>query len=253
MQTREVWRFIRQHLPASHYVAVALFFFAGLEATFAIQRAVPISLLTLFGLMTVGVVVVRKEESEDFHFTQTFLPILAAVGLTAFALFLPAGPLLHLYFLVASIVFYFLLQFAARKAYPTWNWGISAVVLFVDLAAVLGWHFHMARSLILTLFLTWLITLVLAWQALHRVPRARGEAFLLALCIGFVVTEVVWVLQFTPLHFFIQTGVGLTMYYVLFQGLTRSFERPLAARDMVEYTLIAAVAFIILLLDAQWI
>ncbi|MEK7556574.1 MAG: hypothetical protein AAB538_01210, partial [Patescibacteria group bacterium] len=126
MPIGEVWRTLRRRLPASHYVLVVMLFFAGLEATFALQRFVAISLLTLFGLVTAGVLVLRKEESEDFHFTQAFLPILAAIGLTAFALFLPASPLLHLYFLAASIIFYFLLQFAARLAYPTWNWGVSA-------------------------------------------------------------------------------------------------------------------------------
>lgn len=253
MAATAILRSIRRHLPASHRVLVALLFFVGLEVTFALQRWVVVSLLTLFALMTAGVVFIRREESDDFHFTQAFLPIFAALGLTAFALFLPASPLLHLYFLAASITFYFLLQFAARKAYPTWNWGISAVVLFVDLAAILGWHFHLAQSLLLALGLAWLTAFLLAWQALIRIPGARQESLLLALCLGFVVTEVVWVLQFTPLHFFIQAGVALSVYYLVFQALARSFEKSLTRREVLEYAILGGTALSILLFSVQWV
>lgn len=248
-----IFRGIRTHLPEWHWVLLSALFFAGLEVTFALQRAIFISLLTLFVLMTLGVFLLRREESEDFHFTQAILPILAALGLTAFALFLPASPLLHLYFLAASITLYFLLQFAARKAYPTWNWAVSAIVLFVDLATVLGWHFHLAQSLVLTLILSWLITFLLSWQALRRIPGGRTESFLLALCVGFAVAEIIWVIQFVPAHFFIQAGIALTVYYVLFTSLSRSFERTVARRDVIEYTLIGAGALSILLFSTQLI
>lgn len=234
-------------------VLLALAFFAGLEVTFLLQQWISLSLSILFGLMTAGVLLIRREESADFHFTQGILPILSAAGLTTFALFLPTSPLLHLYFLAAGLIFYFLLQYGGKQAYPNWNWAITAATLFVDTAAVLGWHFHMAQSLVAALFLVWLIAFALAWQALRRVPKAEGEALLLALSIALVLAEIAWILQFTPLHFFIQAGVVVTAYYATFQLLTRSFEATLTRRVMVEFGVVAGSALTILLLFAQWL
>lgn len=253
MRTAGVLRALRRHFPASHYVLLALVFFTGLELTFLLQQWIIISLVVLFGLVTAGVLFIRREESEDFHFTQGILPVLSAIGLTAFALFLPASALLHLYFLGASLLFYFLLQFGGKQAYPTWNWGITAATLFVDVAAVLGWHFHVARSLLVTLFLVWLIIFLLAWQALRRVPRAEAEALLLSLCLAFVLTEIAWALQFTPLHFFIQAGIVVTTYYLIFEILSRSFAAALTQRDVVEYAVVGSVALGLLLTAAQWL
>lgn len=233
-------------------VLLSLLFFAGLEVAFAFQRYVIVFLVILFGLITIGVLMVRREESEDFHPTQAILPVLAAVGLTALALFLPVTPLLHLYFAIASLLLYCLLMFGARQAYPTWNWGLSALTLFVDVAAILGWHFHLARSLLATLILVWLTSWLLSWQAVRRIPGAAAEALLLALSMSFVLTELAWVLQFTPLHFLVQAGVVLVAYYLLFQVLSRSFERRLTRGDVIEYTVVGVLAFVILLVTAQW-
>lgn len=232
---------------------MALLFFFGLELIFALQRGVVLSLAALLGLMTIGVVFTAIEESDDFHFTQAILPILAAVGLTAFALFLPSSALLHLYFLAASLTFYFLLQFGARLAYPTWNWGLSALVLYVDTAAILGWHFHLAKSLFVMLLLAWLTIFLLAWQALRRIPNGEGEALLLSLAVSLAIAELIWTLQFTPLHFLIQAGVVLVFYYILFHILTTSFARALRRRDVLEYTTVGVAALIILLTSARWL
>lgn len=242
-----------QRLPASHYVLVAFLFFFGLELTFALQRWVLLSLLILFGLLTVGVLFIRFEESDDFHFTQVILPILAALGLTAFALFLPSSELLHLYFLAASLTFYFLLRFAARRAYPTWNWGLSALVLYVDVAAILGWHFHLSKSLFVTLLLAWLTIFLLAWQALRRIPGGREESLLLSLSIGLAAVELLWALQFSPLHFLIQAGIILIFYYTTFQILTHNSNKSLSRRHVIEYMMVALAALLVLLLTAQWI
>lgn len=232
---------------------LALILFAGLEVTFIFPSAVVLSLIVVFSLMTTGILFLRREESQDFHFTQGILPVLAAAGLTTFALFLPGSSLLHLYFLGASLLFYFLLEFGGKWAYPTWNWGITAAVLFVDVATVLGWHFHVAQSLIITLFLVWLITFLLAWQALHRVPGARREALLIACALAFALAQIAWALQYTPLHFFIQTGIIMTAYYVMFQMLSRSFENALTRRDVIEYAVVVSIALTLLLTYAQWI
>lgn len=243
---------MREQMPSSHHVLLSLFFFMGLELTFALQRFVILFLLVLFGLIAVGVLFVRKEENQDFHPTQAILPVLAAMGLTAFALFLPVTPLLHLYFLAATLALYFLLRFGARQAYPTWNWGLSSLTFFVTMAAVLGWHFHLAQSLLATLLLTWATAFFIGWQATRRIPGAQPEALLLALSLAFVLTEIVWVLQFTPLHFLVQAGVGLIAYYIMFQLLARSFEVRLTRAVMVEYTLMGVLALGILLLTARW-
>lgn len=220
---------------------------------FAMQRWIWSVLAVLFILIAAGVVLIRIEEDTRFHPAQAILPLLAAVGMTAFALFLPGTALIHLYIAIASIVFYILLRFAARTAYPTWNWVVSLLVLFLNLSVVLGWYFHLFIPLVLTLVVAWAVMFLISWQALRRVKAGRGVAGLLALVLSFVLTQIVWVLQFTPLHFLIQASFTSVLYYVSFHLLSTSFERSLTKKDVWEFLGVGATALVVLLGTAQWV
>ena len=240
-------------LPSSHYVLLATLFFIGLELMFALQRWVWPVLAILFVVIASGVVLIKIEEHTRFHPTQAILPLLAAAGMTAFALFLPGTALIHLYLAVASVVFYILLKFAARTAYPTWNWVVSLLVLFLNLSVVLGWHFHLFITLVFSLALAWAATFLISWQALRRVRSGRGVVALMALVLSFVLTQILWVLQFTPLHFLIQASFTAVLYYVSFHLLSISFERSLTRRDVWEFLGVGAAALVVLLGTAQWV
>lgn len=236
----------------SHYVLLSTLFFVGLELIFALHRWVGLLMTTLLVIVAAGIILVRAEERGKFHPIQVILPLLAAIGLTGLALFLPTTPWIHIYFVASAIVLLVLLKHGVRQAYPTWNWAISVIILFINVAAVLGWRFHLYAPILIILPLVWLIMFLISLQALNRVTPSLMEASLLATAMGFVLTEIVWVLQFLPLHYLVQTGIVGALYYVSFHLISVSYERTLSRKDIIEYATVGVLALLLILLTAQW-
>jgi len=238
--------------PSSHYALLSLFFFAGMEVSVALRRWVVLIISIILAVTVVGIILIRAEEGKKFHPTQTILPALAAFSTAAFALFLPTGLVLHAYFVATSILFFYILKHGAKQAYPTWNWVISMVVVFATLAAILGWRFNIYLPVIFVLALVFASTVLLSLQSMVRYAQWLAEAWLISLSVGLAVTELVWVLQFLPLHFMVQAGVAVTVFYVISQLITTSYERQLSRTDFYEYLGLGAATLLILLSTARW-
>lgn len=243
---------LRQVFPSSHYALLSLFFFAGLELSFALRRWVFLIISILLGIIIVGVILIRAEEKGRFHPSQVILPALAALGITAFSLFLPTTLWIHFYFGVAAILFFLLLKHGAKQAYPTWNWIITLVILFVSMAALLGWRFHLYTPPFIILGITFVMISLLNLQSLLRYNDSIAESWLVSLAVAFVLSEIVWVLQFLPLHFTVQAGIITALYYTTFQLTSGSYERRITYDDVVEYISVGAIAIAILLATAHW-
>lgn len=256
------WIFLRDHkhlvrfraiFPSSHYVLLAILFLIGLELITVFHSWIWLFTGILLALMIYGVALVRIEEKGRFQPTQTILPIMTAAGLTGFTLFIPLTPLIHLYFAVAALLFYWLLRHGARLAYPTWNWLISSIVLFLNMAVILGIRFHLYLSVLPTLIIVFCITWLVSVQALRRVAASMTHAMLLASAIALVLTQITWTLQFLPLHYLVQAGVVIVVHYVLFHLVSLSLEHQLRRRHVAEYVILGIVSLLVLFSTARWI
>lgn len=243
---------LRNLLPSSHYVLVSLLYFAGLEITFALQRWLFPLISILFGLVAVGIMLVRIEERGAFHVRQAVLPVLGVAGLTSFGLFLPHTSLLHLYFVGASLILFWLLRHGAKQAYPTWNWTLSTMVFFFDVAPILGLRFHLYLPIVVVLGVIFIVTFLLTLQAIRRASSLLSDAILISLSISLVLTQLAWTLQFLPLHYVVQAGVLVAFYYVFFHLVSVSYERRITRRDVTEYAAVAGLALGLILLNARW-
>ena len=75
---------------------------------------------------------------------------------------------------------------------------------------------------------------------------------LLALAVAFVLTETIWILQFLPLHFIVQTGIIVSLYYACMQIIAAYMESRLTKRLMIELVAAAIIGITLLLLTAHW-
>lgn len=247
-------RFILPRWPrASHYLLLSLLFFAGLELITVFHQWISVGTILFLALVSYGIVLIRIEERHQFQLLQTTLPLLAAVGLTGFTLFLPTSALLHLYFALATLVFFWLLKHGAKLKYPTWNWALGTVIYLLDSAVILGLRFHLNTPVLLTVALIAGVTFLISLQGLTRVTDRRLTAILIAASLALVQAQLTWILQFLPLHFLVQAGCVMVTYYVSFHLLSTSFEHRLTWRDVLEYVLLGAVALGILLTTARWL
>lgn len=239
-------------VPSSHYILLSALFFVGLEIVFFWQQAIAFTLLVLFGLLTIGIVLLRIEEAHRFRPSQIILPLLTAAGLSGLGLFLPVRSWLHLYFLGASLLFFWLLRHGARQAYPTWNWMLSTATILLLVGTILGWQFHLDPPFLVILIFIWTIIFLIGYQSLVRVAPYVAEAVMLALSISFVLTQLAWVLAFLPLHYLVRAGTIAIFYYVGFHLAQVSYERRLTKRDILEYGSIGGLTLLVLLSTAKW-
>ena len=244
--------FIKRLFPSSHYALLALLFIVGLELIFSLQQWVVVVAQIVLVVVSIGVVLVRLEESGKFTLSNMLLPIFAAIGLSGFAFLLPTSFILHLYIGAAGAVLFFILKHGARQAYPIWNWIISLLVYFLMISFILGLRFHLYLPIIFLLFIVFVVTALLAWQALRRL--ASGSVIMLPVAVmAFVLTQLVWVIQFLPVHYLIQAGLITSAYYVMFNLLGLSIKRKVTRRDYLEYGIVGLLATMIILWSAQWV
>ncbi len=254
MDTRigPIVRSIARVFPSSHYALLSLFLFIGLELLFVIHNW----LYALFGIfiaiLFIGILLIRSEEGSGFHPTQMILPTLAAVGFVSLAVYLPISLFLHAYFMACAILFFFILKYGARMAWPTWNMVISLAVTFAIIAPTIGWRFTFYTPVWMMLAVLFPVIVLMAFQSLLRYTDAMDDAMIVSLCIGFVLTEVAWVLQFLPLHFIVQAGILLALYYVAMELTTSTVERLLSRKIVLEYIIIGTSAILLLALTANW-
>lgn len=239
--------------PASHYLLLAALFFVGLELVVAFHQWFIAVTLVLLAVLVYGIFLVRYEEAGRFRAVQIILPFLAAVGLMGLAFFLPRTDLLHVYFAVASIIFYGLLRHGARQAYPTWNWIIALLVLFVNVAIVLGVRFHLYTAVTHTLIALFVVIFLLSYQSLSRVASSPRYAILLSCGLSLALIQISWTLQFLPLFYLVQAGIIVVFYYLFFYCLVLSIEGHLTRRKIGEYGMVGALALAVLLLSARWL
>lgn len=255
MNFNQIFKFltaVKNAVPSSHYVLLSLFFFAGLEVIFLFHRFIPVLAITVLALLVLGIILIRSEEGGRFHPTQIILPTVGALGLIGFGLFLPADMTLQFYFLGCALLFFAILKYGAKQAYPTWNWVLSHVVLFLAMSTILGWRFHLYIPVMAVITSVFAVFFLMSLQSLQRLVPATAEAVLMALCAAFVITQTAWALQFLPLHFLVQAGVLTAIYYVLFHLATVSYERPLTKQDILEYSTVGCGALLLILTTAQW-
>jgi hypothetical protein len=75
---------------------------------------------------------------------------------------------------------------------------------------------------------------------------------MIALSLGFVLTEVAWILQFLPLHFIVQAGFIVAIYHTIMQLAILTIERNMSKRTAIEYALVGIGALMLLVVTAHW-
>src|SRR3989338_4958431 len=251
-RTLELLRWAATLFPSSHYAILALFLFIGLELLFVIHHWLFILLGILLVILVIGIVLIRSEEGDQFHPTQTILPTLAAFGFAAFAVYLPLTAFIHIYFVMCAVAFFFILKYGAKQAWPTWNAIISVAVLTTVIAPIIGWRFTFYSPVWIILLLVFPAIALMAFQSLLRFTDNTAEAGLISLIVAFVLSELTWLLQFLPLHFVVQSGCIVAAYYGIIQTTTAAYEGILNRKLAIEYGVVGSIATILLLLTASW-
>lgn len=238
---------------SSHYVLLATVLVAGLELIFLIHHWLPVLVSIFLGILAAGIALLRWEEKHHFTLSQIILPAVTAASLSGFALFIPLTPLLHLYFVLAGLIFFFVLRYGARVPYPTWNWALTTLIFFLSTASLLGWRFYGYAPFLLILLLLFLTYWLLSWQAFLYSATSTATAWLLAAGHSLALVQLAWVVHFLPLSWLALSSIITSVYYTSFHLLSISVERPLRRQELWEYGTVSALAVLIISLTSGWL
>ncbi|HLD26123.1 MAG TPA: hypothetical protein VJC05_03725 [Candidatus Andersenbacteria bacterium] len=236
----------------SHYALLSLLFVVGLELIFALQRWLFIIVIGTLAVVALGIVLIKLEDGPLFRWVHTLLPIVAIIGLSGFAFLLPTTSILHVYIIAAGVLLFLLLQHGARQAYPLWNWALSLVVYFLNVAFALGLNFHLYLPTLATLVMVAVMTALISYQALTRVVPLARQSVVPILGMTLAIAEVVWAMQFWPVHYLVEACVLTALYYVIFNLLGLSYMKRLTRKDVLEYAGIGVATALLILVTAQW-
>src|SRR3989344_5330667 len=151
------------------------------------------------------------------------------------------------------ILFFFILKYGAKQAWPTWNMSLSLVALFACVATVIGWRYYLYSPVGYMLAILYPIIGLTTFQSLVRYAHTLYETALLSLAVAFVLIEIIWILQFLPLHFVVETGFIVSLYYAALQIIGAAYEKRLSRKLLLELMLASALGVAILLSTARWI
>lgn len=253
MSLRQSRFLLLRKLPHSHYVLLAALFVVGLELLFLIHHWLYTLVTVFLVIIAAGIALLRWEEKHRFAFSQTILPVITAASLGGFALFIPLTVLIHLYFVLAGLIFFLVLRYGARVPYPTWNWALTTLVFFLATASLVGWRFYAYAPLLVILILLFVVYGLLSWQAFLYNMTSVGSAWLLATAHSLALVQLAWVVQFLPLSPLALSGLITTFYYASFHLLSTSIDRRLRTQDVLEYGTVSAIACVIISLTSKWL
>ncbi|HUT22101.1 MAG TPA: hypothetical protein VMX18_01680 [Candidatus Bipolaricaulota bacterium] len=190
-------------------------------------------------------------------------PLIYVISSISFSLFLNKGWTLHLFAVFSGIVlFLYLGRILDFKFYParyqpyslenfSWYLNILTVFLFCSFvyAMVVFLKINSLFLALTVLLVSCLLTYQLFW--VNKIKFSDGRIFVFS--ISFILVELFGALYYLPTSYFVN-GLVMTIAFYLMTGLARFFLLgSLDKKRIINFVIISAVCFAVILLTAQWI
>jgi hypothetical protein len=129
----------------------------------------------------------------------------------------------------------------------------ALAALFFSYAAAYGLYLNYAVPLGLLIAVFFVATTIVAFQTLFWVGRDDWhQVFLVALALGMIVGEIIWVLHFWPFGYLMIGSVTLILFYVLWRAALEIMGGTFEPKRMAIEGTVLLVLLALLLLTAPW-
>lgn len=246
---------------------LSLAYFLGLEFIFSDAFSDQVSffsekwmLLTfvIFCLLVVYFYQVAKRISRKAIMTP--IPVLLAVSVLGLLCFVQSAKQQHLLIFLGTIAYYFIhialyrlrtceTDTTARGIIAAGN--VSAIFLFY--ATSYGIYLNFAISLWVLMVATIASTILASLQYLLLISDDRKKVLNYSVVLGFVMTEIVWILNFWPFGYLTTGVISLIFYYVFWDLATRHFLDELSKRRVVVNMVVFLSLGALVLSSTRWL
>ena len=134
------------------------------------------------------------------------------------------------------------------------NMAATASAIFFTYASAYGIYLNFFIPIHYLMFAYWLVTLMVSYQYFFLVDRSnRKKIWLYSFLLAFVMTEIVWIMNFWPFGYLTAGVIALILYYVLWDLVQSYFLNILNRKRVVANMIFFPIIIALVLLSAKWL
>lgn len=190
----------------------------------------------------------------------TPIPVLLAISVPGLLCFVQSVKQQHLLILLGAIAYYFvhiaLYRLRTCETDKTARGIIAAgnvSTIFLFYATSYGIYLNFAISLWVLMVATIVSTVLVSLQYLVLISNDRKKVLNYSIVLGFVMTEIVWILNFWPFGYLTTGVISLIFYYVFWDLAARHFLDELSKRRVVVNMVVFLSLGALVLSSTRWL
>ncbi|EKE19241.1 MAG: hypothetical protein ACD_9C00073G0002 [uncultured bacterium] len=192
--------------------------------------------------------------------SMTPIPVLLVVSTTGLLYFVQSEGQKQILILIAASVYYFLhIALYRLRTYDKDKTAraivaagcVAAVFLFY--ATSYGIYLNFAISLWIPMSIFMLVTVLISLQYFWLINDNKKNVFNYSLVLGFVMAEIVWVLNFWPFGYLTTGVISLIFYYVFWDIVQRHFLDELTKKRIIANMFVFGFLVALVLSSTRWL
>jgi hypothetical protein len=192
--------------------------------------------------------------------SMTPIPLLLVISTLGLLYFVQSVKQEQLLILLSTIAYYFLhialYRFRSYENDKTARGVVSAAsvaTIFLFNATAYGIYLNFAIGLWILMSMLMLVTVLVSFQYFWLINKDIKNVLNYSLVLGFVMAEVVWVLNFWPFGYLTTGVISLIFYYVFWDLVQCHFLQILSKKRVVSNMLFFGVLVAIVLSSTRWL
>lgn len=192
--------------------------------------------------------------------SMAFMPALFVISTFGLLYFVQSRQQQHVLIALSAIAYYFIhLALYRLRAYSKdkTSRGIvaagSVATIFLFYATSYGIYLNFAISLWVLMLVLMIVTMMLSFQYFWLINDDKKNVLNYSLILGFVMAEIVWILNFWPFGY-LTTGVITLIFYYVFWDLTQChFQGDLSKKRVVSNMVFFGLLVALVLSSTRWL
>jgi hypothetical protein len=151
---------------------------------------------------------------------------------------------------MGGVVFYLALHYRRSIFEQPWNHLVTMSLIFLHLHLALVCLLFFQVPLVAVIIWSYASITGISWRALKN--YSPHSVTMISLSLGFALAQLVWVLNFLPIHYMAQAALVAALAYVALSLVALARREVLTGRTWLEYIGVGGVATVIILGITPW-